>query len=469
MAEHEEDTPHYLQPLEREEVWERLMDPLFRDSEETDVGYTNARFSVEELEDSRRPLTDNERLAALENFCHGLRAPYLETFAFLEPEVIVAIYRRFFLRGCVNVERWCVRLRAARVEPILPSLPDGPSRLVDSFVDIGRLLDNWLNTVVNHGVVHVPPDPPQTFGTHTGGRREAYETVVLLSVPAVSGGRVVVAVGSGDANVCQVGCWCASVRTLTVVAVAPGAAPATIVSLSWGAREAEGDECHRCFDVAPLSGGDSPTVLENSIRPIEAALPVVRGDVLAALVRFAVLAANIEGKGREHWARIARGSRFGGGDDWGEEEEDEDEDGRGSYNDDDTVGEAEDDAGTASAAARAGAGTPFHRLMMGITDRQFRTAPETEWCDDLDWYKSPPSARTGVRSAVMHPAPDSACGALLHTRALLADEPDGPSLEALDVALDGPDGADEPGSWQARVLAAVREGSPRYFEVERYY
>ena len=142
MAEHEEDTPHYLQPLEREEVWERLMDPLFRDSEETDVGYANARFSVEELEDSRRPLTDNERLAALENFCHGLRAPYLETFAFLEPEVIVAIYRRFFLRGCVNVERWCVRLRAARVEPILPSLPDGPSRLVDSFVDIGRLLDN---------------------------------------------------------------------------------------------------------------------------------------------------------------------------------------------------------------------------------------------------------------------------------------------------------------------------------------
>ena len=65
MAEHEEDTPHYLQPLEREEVWERLMDPLFRDSEETDVGYANARFSVEELADSRRPLTDNERLAAL--------------------------------------------------------------------------------------------------------------------------------------------------------------------------------------------------------------------------------------------------------------------------------------------------------------------------------------------------------------------------------------------------------------------
>ena len=73
-----------------------------------------------------------------------------------------------------------------------------------------------------------------------------------------------------------------------------------------------------------------------------------------------------------------------------------------------------------------------------------------------------------MRSAVMHPAPDSACGALLHTRALLADEPDGPSLEALDVALNGPDDA-EPGSWQARVLAAVREGSPRYFEVERYY
>ena len=113
----EEDTPHYLQPLEREEVWERLMDPLFRDSEETDVGYANARFSVEELEDSRRPLTDNERLAALENFCHGLRAPYLETFAFLEPEVIVAIYRRFFLRGCANVERWRARLRAAPVEP----------------------------------------------------------------------------------------------------------------------------------------------------------------------------------------------------------------------------------------------------------------------------------------------------------------------------------------------------------------
>ena len=101
------------------------------------------------------------------------------------------------------------------------------------------------------------------------------------------------------------------------------------------------------------------------------------------------------------------------------------------------------DAGS-GAAARAGAGTPFHRLMMGITDRQFRTAPETEWCDDLDWYKSPPQARTGMRSAVMHPASDSACGALLHTRALLADEPDGQSLEALDVALNGPGGGIHP-------------------------
>ena len=392
------------------------------------------------------------------------------------------------------------------------------SKNKDDQPKVSQLYKQLAEQIYHHGGIHVPVFQAQEEPI----LRDAYDHLVILSVPQRKSkqisttkstkstkstkkisskpkqkklGRIMFVASFGDTNSCDPGCYCASDTSFNLYAVIPGESEAVVIFLTdfgWGRGGHDGGT--RNFSSASTK----------DISILAKGLGVSMSEV-GIYVRSIILTANLEGNGWDNWSQISKSNKSGSAcffdindrysSHYYDAESDEDDDffsekdwecAKAKYVEEDwktqEMEELEKKMFSINEINEAGIGTRKRmkteniklkneyalaekKLYKVVTIAQKKRKKQSR----VDMYHNATTSfpnwkgaeqRSETTSSFSASNIDTRCGTLPSTLVLLSKitATQALNIQTLNSTLDGKEG-----SWQGRVLNAVKTTKPEYY------